>query len=102
MFGVTESNVSLNDTLPAIRAVRNPDGEPVPVEDVQTSIEAAAKNFSVSTQLRRLKQMVKKYRPSGVGFLGGLAEDEQAEKDEEYIPPEKHVTIYNTQLKMNP
>ena len=92
-FGVTESNVSLNDTLPAIRAVRNPEGEPVPVEEVQMSIEAAAKNFSVSTQLRRLKQMVKKYRPSGVGFLGGLDEDEQAEKDEKYIAPEKHVAI---------
>ena len=70
---ITDMNARLDLSL--IRAVRDEEGKPVSYEEVKTAIEAVSLNFGVDAGIRRVKDFVQCYRPSGVSFLGGESDE---------------------------
>ena len=76
---VNETNINLDAItnlderldMSVIRAVRDEDGRPVAYDDVQSAMEAASVNFGAEAGINRMKNFIKRYRPSGIGFLEG-------------------------------
>ena len=81
---VNESNIDLEAIvdmnarldLSIIQAVRAEEGKPVSYEEVKTAVKAVSLNFGVDAGIKRVKEFVQCYGPSGVGFLGGEGEEE--------------------------
>ena len=76
---VDETNIDLDAItnlderldMSVIRAVRDEDGRPVAYDDIQSAMEAASVNFGAEAGINRMKNFIKRYRPSGIGFLEG-------------------------------
>ena len=80
---VTETKINLEvvdinsrTDLSVIRAVRDEDGKPVKYDEIPSAMETVMENFGTEVRIRRVKDFVRRYRPSGVAFLGGEDEEE--------------------------
>ena len=70
---ITDMNARLGLSL--IQAVRDEEGKLVSYEEVKTAVEAVSLNFGVDAGIRRVKDFVQCYRPSGVSFLRGEGDE---------------------------
>ena len=71
---VNETNINLDAITnldERLDAVQDEDGRPVAYDDVQSAMEAASVNFGAEAGINRMKNFIKCYRPSGIGFLEG-------------------------------